>query len=224
MPDNSTTSVEVLSIKDNSTLTSGATTLTKCNKELRLVRGRLCAMDVLDVPAANQHHQQQKTSTITTRTSGDNLTSSVGTFTIPAGKSVTYIFTTSAGKSGTSVFTTYAGKNAALKECQYKRGGWCLKHNKKGTKGMLVSKVREKLKTGLWGFVLKRKVTYQCGTRLFDGDFSGLSTAMDELGCSDSKGLIEGTFENFTGAKHVPGLKRLGDSLEPRPVVKRARL
>ena len=125
VPYNSTSSVEVLSIKDNSTLTSGATTLTKCNKELRLVRGRLCAIDVLDVPAANQHHQQQ-TSTITTRTSGDNLTSSVGTFTIPAGKSVTHVFTTSAGKSGTSGFTTCAGKNGALKECQYKRGGWCL--------------------------------------------------------------------------------------------------
>ena len=69
-----------------------------------------------------------------------------------------------------------------------------------------------------------RRVTYQCNRGHFGGDFPQNSTAVDELMLYQSKGLSEGTLVDFTGELQQPGVKRMCESLEPRPAEKRMRL
>ena len=121
--------------------------------------------------------------------------------------------------------SSYFNDVVTVKECVYKRGGLCTRHNVKGTKVLKVTRVWDKLKNGLYGYRTVRRMTYQCTSEQFGGDYLSTTTAVDEFKLSKSKGLLGGTTENFTEVLKLPGLKRMCEpSLEPRPNEKKSRL
>lgn len=157
-------------------------------------------------------------------------------FTSPAGKDAGCGFTSPAGKNAGYKFTSPAGKNVGCDvnelQCQYERGGWCTLHKAQGRKGMKVTKVWDRLKTGLYGYKVMRRVTYKCDISVFDGskdDFPS-TTTMDEFGATAS-GLSQGgqncDFTGVTGAMKRPRLQSVCNSdsnPEPKANGKRARL
>ena len=73
-------------------------------------------------------------------------------------------------------------------ECVFKKGGWCLLHERFGEKVLLRSRKWTKLGTGLCGYKLSKKVSWRCrGLSLNDVDNSD-STVSDSLEFSVSRG------------------------------------
>ena len=105
-----------------------------------------------------------------------------------------------------------SSNNVCELQCQYERGGWCKQHKAKGTRCMRVTKVWDQLKSGLFGYKVKKKVTYKCAKKVFDGNADLPSTAMDELGSEGQQVGHSGNFTVLLRAKKLPGQKRFGDS------------
>ena len=62
----------------------------------------------------------------------------------------------STGSSGNS------GTNIRKVECEIRRGGWCEPHSRQARKSWRIVKTWEKLKSGLFGSVTRRRVEYSC--------------------------------------------------------------
>ena len=105
--------------------------------------------------------------------------------------------------------------------CHYRRGGWCTTHNRRGEKVIKTTKTWELLGSGLHGYRLKRKVTWECRSMAFSGQNLLPTTPRDEFETTASVGILRGISVNFTALERT---KRGRDSLEPRLVCKRARL
>ena len=115
-------------------------------------------------------------------------------------------------------------------QCKYERGGWCTLHKAQGRKGVKVTKVWDRLKTGLFGYKVMRKVAYKCDVSVFDGNKDDFpTTAMDEFGVAvsgPSQGGHRGDFDEMKRAMKRPRVQSVCKSdsnFESKANGKRAR-
>ena len=122
---------------------------------------------------------------------------------------------------------TYLNDSLNSQPCNYKRGGWCLSCKRYGQKGLMVTKRWERMKSGLCGYVIKKKVTWKCLDPSTNDVFSSdsESTVRDDISNSELGGILRGLSSNFTVEGTSASVKRaVTDSLEPRMHSKRTRL
>ena len=71
--------------------------------------------------------------------------------------------------------------NLTTDQCTYKHGGYCSSHQKQAERGLQVTRKWGLLKTGLHGYVTRRKVTWTCKVQQLSGDETTNSTARDDI-------------------------------------------
>ena len=70
--------------------------------------------------------------------------------------------TTTPQRESTRGMNTVSKSNPVKSEgCEYKRGGWCLKHMRQGERVLKTRRTWESLGNGLFGNKLKKKVTWE---------------------------------------------------------------
>jgi len=113
--------------------------------------------------------------------------------------------------------------------CNYKRGGWCTTCQKFGDKVLEAKKTWERKSNGLFGYKLRKRVTWKCGKPAFkDTTSSSFGRDTSILRTAKLWGADELQVGNFTegGSSAVyAGVKRLrANSCEPRNKHKKAGL
>ena len=113
---------------------------------------------------------------------------------------------------------------ASSKPCQYKRGGWCSTCQKYGEKKLKVTKSREKLKSGLWGYRTHRKVSCQTPALNDVTTFTSTYNVREDLGAKQTVDISVHLSENFTVRGNSVSMKSDQNSLETSKNSKKARL
>ena len=78
---------------------------------------------------------------------------------------------------------------------------------------MKTTKTWELLGSGLYGYKLGRRVTWECRKMVFSGPVKPTTTARDEFKISTTVGISAGLLDNSTTLER---LRKCRDSLEPR--------
>ena len=124
--------------------------------------------------------------------------------------------------------TSDAMKTDAVK-CEYKRGGYCMKHGTKGVKSKIKSQVWCKQKSGLYGYSTKVITNYSCETgtavvmvpnlsERYDGVASALGGAKSTQGDVQIKNRVSGEGLVRAGASmsESEGIMSENTGTEPR--------
>ena len=107
--------------------------------------------------------------------------------------------------------------------CDFKRGGWCKTCERFGYKVLEVSKTWEKMKNGLFGHKLRKKVTWKCRrqpaevkTTSSNSDVRDNTTTLEFSKLQGADELQLGNFTTLEGCKAGCASETEANSCEPR--------